>query len=347
MLEQLARRHDRLHVEVHERQPRLWRRASGPAPRPLTGSASSGSLFMDSDLTNPPDDIPRFAALLDGPVDYVKASRFVPGGSMAGVPRAAPRALRGGQPRRAARGRPRGQRPDQRLPRDPHEGLPRDAARRAGLRDHHGGARLGACGSGFAARTFPRRSRAATRTSAADLVRLHARRSSGATRATRSPSPPPASPVHVEAASQPMGTASATACRGCGASELELMVDFGELPLAGGFLDGPEDGRRRAALSARRPRLPARARSSRSSSPSIPTSSSRITRSRRARSPASSGTSRGTRTGWSAASSPSSWSSSAATTASCSSRCGASASARSGSTSPPTSPSSRVSAATT
>ena len=37
-----------------------------------------------------------------------------------------------------------------------------------------------------------------------------------------------------------MGPASATACRGCGASELELMVDFGELPLAGGFL-GEED----------------------------------------------------------------------------------------------------------
>jgi SAM-dependent methyltransferase len=29
-------------------------------------------------------------------------------------------------------------------------------------------------------------------------------------------------------------------CRACGAGELELMIDFGELPLAGGFLDGPE-----------------------------------------------------------------------------------------------------------
>jgi SAM-dependent methyltransferase len=35
-------------------------------------------------------------------------------------------------------------------------------------------------------------------------------------------------------------TTTGTACRACGANELEPMIDFGELPLAGGFLDGPE-----------------------------------------------------------------------------------------------------------
>jgi dolichol-phosphate mannosyltransferase len=44
------------------------------------------SLFIDSDLTNPPEDVPRFAALMDGPVDYIKASRFLAGGGMIGVP---------------------------------------------------------------------------------------------------------------------------------------------------------------------------------------------------------------------------------------------------------------------
>jgi dolichol-phosphate mannosyltransferase len=43
-------------------------------------------IFMDSDLTNPPADILRFAALSDGPVDYIKASRYVAGGRMIGVP---------------------------------------------------------------------------------------------------------------------------------------------------------------------------------------------------------------------------------------------------------------------
>ena len=86
VLEDLARRHDRLHLEVHD-----VNRGYGAALR--TGAAAADRLglewilFMDSDLTNSPDEIPRFAALLDGPVDYVKASRFVPGGSMAGVPR--------------------------------------------------------------------------------------------------------------------------------------------------------------------------------------------------------------------------------------------------------------------
>jgi dolichol-phosphate mannosyltransferase len=85
VFEDLARRHERLHVEVHAEN-----HGYGAALRTGAESADrlglSWVLFMDSDLTNPPEEIPRFAALIDGPVDYVKASRFVPGGSMVGIP---------------------------------------------------------------------------------------------------------------------------------------------------------------------------------------------------------------------------------------------------------------------
>jgi dolichol-phosphate mannosyltransferase len=85
VLERLAAAHDRLVVEAHEQN-------SGYGTALRTGGAAARQhgldwvLFMDSDLTNPPSDIPRFAELIDGPVDYVKASRFEPGGSMRGVP---------------------------------------------------------------------------------------------------------------------------------------------------------------------------------------------------------------------------------------------------------------------
>ena len=44
------------------------------------------ALFMDSDLTNDPDDIARFLPLMERGVDVIKASRFVEGGRMEGVP---------------------------------------------------------------------------------------------------------------------------------------------------------------------------------------------------------------------------------------------------------------------
>ena len=39
-------------------------------------------------------------------------------------------------------------------------------------------------------------------------------------------------------------TTTPDACRACGKPDLELMIDFGELPLAGGFLDGPDEAAR-------------------------------------------------------------------------------------------------------
>jgi dolichol-phosphate mannosyltransferase len=42
--------------------------------------------FIDSDLTNPPEDLLEIGSLAAEGHAYIKASRFVPGGSMAGVP---------------------------------------------------------------------------------------------------------------------------------------------------------------------------------------------------------------------------------------------------------------------
>lgn len=44
------------------------------------------ALFMDSDLTNAPADIPRFVAKMRRNVDVIKASRFTGSGKMHGVP---------------------------------------------------------------------------------------------------------------------------------------------------------------------------------------------------------------------------------------------------------------------
>jgi dolichol-phosphate mannosyltransferase len=50
------------------------------------GQAFDYALFMDSDLTNDPADIPKFVALMEQGIDVIKASRFVAGGRMEGVP---------------------------------------------------------------------------------------------------------------------------------------------------------------------------------------------------------------------------------------------------------------------
>lgn len=58
-----------------------------------TGAARARELeieyvaFIDSDLTNPPEDLLTIGRLAAAGHAYIKASRFVPGGSMAAVPR--------------------------------------------------------------------------------------------------------------------------------------------------------------------------------------------------------------------------------------------------------------------
>jgi glycosyltransferase involved in cell wall biosynthesis len=55
----------------------------------VTSAAAHGfdyCVFMDSDLTNDPADLPAFAAAMRGGIDVIKASRFRSGGGMRGVP---------------------------------------------------------------------------------------------------------------------------------------------------------------------------------------------------------------------------------------------------------------------
>jgi dolichol-phosphate mannosyltransferase len=84
-LKNLSSRHPVLHVVTH------------PINRGYGAALVSGSqyaakkgfaytLFMDSDLTNSPQDIPQFAASMATGADVIKASRYVPGGGMVGVP---------------------------------------------------------------------------------------------------------------------------------------------------------------------------------------------------------------------------------------------------------------------
>ena len=85
-LERLAGELESLRVERH-----IANAGYGAALR--TGAATARELgfdfvaFIDSDLTNPPADLLRIAELAAAGHDYVKASRFVPGGGMEGVPR--------------------------------------------------------------------------------------------------------------------------------------------------------------------------------------------------------------------------------------------------------------------
>jgi dolichol-phosphate mannosyltransferase len=85
VLADLAARHHWLHIERHDAN-----RGYGAALR--TGGEAAARLalewvlFMDSDLTNPPSVIAQFASAAEGPVDYLKASRFTDGGGMRGVP---------------------------------------------------------------------------------------------------------------------------------------------------------------------------------------------------------------------------------------------------------------------
>ncbi len=81
----LARQENLLTVVNHERN-------SGYGAALRTGveeAARKGyeyALFMDSDLTNHPADIPRFATNMDRGIDMIKATRYSLGGRVSGVP---------------------------------------------------------------------------------------------------------------------------------------------------------------------------------------------------------------------------------------------------------------------
>jgi glycosyltransferase involved in cell wall biosynthesis len=85
ILERLATRLDALDVRRHEVNA-----GYGAALR--TGARRAAALgldyvtFMDADLTNPPEDVLKIGRLAAAGHDYIKASRFAPGGRMDGVP---------------------------------------------------------------------------------------------------------------------------------------------------------------------------------------------------------------------------------------------------------------------
>lgn len=85
VLEEMRMQHHALDVVTHTTN-------RGYGATLVTGAARAATLgfeyvlFMDSDLTNDPRDIPRFAEKMRGGADVIKATRYTGGGRMVGVP---------------------------------------------------------------------------------------------------------------------------------------------------------------------------------------------------------------------------------------------------------------------
>jgi glycosyltransferase involved in cell wall biosynthesis len=83
---------DRLALElpnltvIHHQQNAGYGAALRTGIRKAAEAGFDYALFMDSDLTNDPADIPKFVAQMERGVDVIKASRFISGGGMQGVP---------------------------------------------------------------------------------------------------------------------------------------------------------------------------------------------------------------------------------------------------------------------
>jgi glycosyltransferase involved in cell wall biosynthesis len=75
----------RLEVITHP-QNRGYGAALATGSRHAAERGFDYALFMDSDLTNSPDDIPRLAESMSDEVDVIKATRYSKGGSVQGVP---------------------------------------------------------------------------------------------------------------------------------------------------------------------------------------------------------------------------------------------------------------------
>jgi dolichol-phosphate mannosyltransferase len=83
-------------ARLESQEPRLLR-VTHPENRGYGAALETGArrafdegfeyaLFMDSDLTNHPGDIPRFAAEMERGIDVIKATRYSLGGKVSGVP---------------------------------------------------------------------------------------------------------------------------------------------------------------------------------------------------------------------------------------------------------------------
>jgi dolichol-phosphate mannosyltransferase len=85
ILDRLAADPERLLI-VHHSANQGYGAALRTGVREATKQDFEYCLFMDSDLTNDPQDIPRFADAMAVRTDVIKASRFMQGGEMRGVP---------------------------------------------------------------------------------------------------------------------------------------------------------------------------------------------------------------------------------------------------------------------
>lgn len=85
ILKALESSHTNLTVVLHERNQGYGRALVTGAQR----AAQDGfdyALFMDSDLTNDPTDIPKFVEQMKRNIDVIKATRYSDGGKIQGVP---------------------------------------------------------------------------------------------------------------------------------------------------------------------------------------------------------------------------------------------------------------------
>jgi dolichol-phosphate mannosyltransferase len=85
ILEQAALRHPKLKVIRHPGNLG-YGRALRTGVEQAAREGFDYALFMDSDLTNSPYDIARFCVAMQRGADVIKASRFIAGGGMEGVP---------------------------------------------------------------------------------------------------------------------------------------------------------------------------------------------------------------------------------------------------------------------
>lgn len=85
VLKELSRTQEALHVSTM-RSNRGYGAALRRGGEEALARGADWLLFMDSDLTNPPKHIGRFAAVIGPDVDFVKATRYRGGGRSEGVP---------------------------------------------------------------------------------------------------------------------------------------------------------------------------------------------------------------------------------------------------------------------
>jgi dolichol-phosphate mannosyltransferase len=84
-LNELSARVPCLHVVTH-RQNRGLAQALKTGIASARESGCEAAVFMDSDLSHRPDDLPKLVSALTNGADVALGSRFVPGGGMKGVP---------------------------------------------------------------------------------------------------------------------------------------------------------------------------------------------------------------------------------------------------------------------